>query len=112
MAQFDPVYYYDLRNIAFSQTDEEHLNSIPIPIRNVDSYFSIYRTHELPVLVNHTSDEASANATLITDLPNFIGVSQNSVFLSHADIATCKGDIVLSCPLFLLQVTEKYRVVR
>lgn len=107
IAQSNPAYYYHLRNIGFKRDNTRLLISVPIPIKNVDTYFFLYKIYATPVLVN----SSMPNATYIHGLPDYLAVNSETTYfieLSKEFIDGCKGDLTLSCPTVPAAKSKSY----
>ena len=84
----DPGYYYQNRDVTFTKSEKYIYISIKIPVSSSTAYFDIYSLYSLPIPLNGTT----ANATLITNLPPYFGITRDGEFyteFSHNIYATC-----------------------
>lgn len=96
LSHSDPGYYYQVRNIRFTQTDRFLYISINIPLKSLTSYFDLYSVILMPVPLNATT----TNTSLIVDVLPYFAVSRDNNYYAEIDhnvYASCIGTDVKRC---------------
>ena len=103
----DVGYYYQNRDIMFTQSKDYLYISVKIPVSASSSYFDIFSLYSLPVPLNSTTN----NATLIKNLPPYFGITRDAEFYTEIDhnvYSTCHGTDVKSCATAISMKSRTY----
>ena len=90
------AYYYNIRNIGYTQSNTSLFISVPVPLKSEDLYFILYKIRAFPIHTNVTD----SGATLINNVPEYLAISQNKEYyleLSYSDLRDCIGTTLKKC---------------
>jgi hypothetical protein len=92
------AYYYQARDILFSQDDDNLYITIKVPITAVAASIDVYSVMALSVPMNSSTH---FNSTLIVNLPHFFGITRDGEFYAEFNFdlySSCAGNDIKMCP--------------
>jgi hypothetical protein len=96
-----PLYYYQIKDIAYARTTTHIIITINIPMIKVGGRMNIYKVNLFPVPINAgTFEKDSPGYTRLMDMPDFLAVTDDRMaFLEirSAEYLTCRGDDMKIC---------------
>lgn len=92
----NPSFYYQIRSVSYTRTDEHLIIMLTIPIHAVGGVLPVYRVDSTHISVS--TNESSS--TWIHGLPDYFAVTLDAEYymeLSTAQYASCRGETLKIC---------------
>ena len=96
----DPQFYYLLKDISYSRTEEYLMITVNFPIHSTGGLLTVYRFDRLPVALS-ADDKSSTKIDKNSDLPSYIALTSDKNYyieLLSDEYNSCKGETLKICP--------------